>query len=627
MSVATGRTQGEGDGVEPLLVVYVESPNRGGQGDSVYRVVQPSRALAEVPGVRVVTGSWLSPALHALLPLADVVVLADVVEADLLPLVRQRQAAGLATIYEINDDFQAPQPWNPTAYLAQNPLTRSLSSLLAARSDGVQFSTPHLRDRFGFLNPRGAVFVNQLWDVPARAPKPPGLRLGWGGSLGHMEDFRSVVPAVKACLEAHPALSFHVMGAEVFRELCGALPAGRWTYQPGGSLAAYLAFVDSLHIGLCPLEDTDFNRGRSDVKFLEYASRGVVTLAADREPYRHSLVPERTGFVYRDVHELPCLVARLVAAPDRRQEVAVAAYAYVTASRRERPAAAGRLAFWRSCLAGTQDRAAGTRKARHRRAEAALATLAQPFGDVPVFLPPAGALETALLEGLALLRDGRTKPAQAGFAAATRLAPSFYVPWLYLGRAESDETRARAALAQARTLAPFSVAAWMVEADREAAAAEGQGDRLVHALREADRLAPELGVPAARLAELAGAAGALDEALALERRALAANPYYAPPHARRALRALDGHNVPAEVEAALERCARADERFWMTRFAQGRLALARGDVSGARVHLEAALRQAPDRRPVWAQLARVAAIEGRLDDARDWLAKAKAQGS
>lgn len=38
-------------------------------------------------------------------------------------------------------------------------------------------------------------------------------------------------------------------------------------------------------IGLAPLEDTEFNRGKSCIKFYEYASTGVVTLASDVLPY------------------------------------------------------------------------------------------------------------------------------------------------------------------------------------------------------------------------------------------------------------------------------------------------------------------------------------------------------
>jgi len=41
-------------------------------------------------------------------------------------------------------------------------------------------------------------------------------------------------------------------------------------------------------IGLAPLEDTEFNNGKSDIKFCEYAAVGTVTLASKVEPYKSS---------------------------------------------------------------------------------------------------------------------------------------------------------------------------------------------------------------------------------------------------------------------------------------------------------------------------------------------------
>lgn len=40
-----------------------------------------------------------------------------------------------------------------------------------------------------------------------------------------------------------------------------------------------------LDIGIAPLEDTEFNHGKSNIKFYEYASVGTCVLASDVEPY------------------------------------------------------------------------------------------------------------------------------------------------------------------------------------------------------------------------------------------------------------------------------------------------------------------------------------------------------
>jgi glycosyltransferase involved in cell wall biosynthesis len=55
-------------------------------------------------------------------------------------------------------------------------------------------------------------------------------------------------------------------------------------FMPPELHAKTLSMCD-LDIGLAPLEDTEFNAGKSNIKFYEYASVGTVTLASDVKPY------------------------------------------------------------------------------------------------------------------------------------------------------------------------------------------------------------------------------------------------------------------------------------------------------------------------------------------------------
>jgi hypothetical protein len=56
-----------------------------------------------------------------------------------------------------------------------------------------------------------------------------------------------------------------------------------------------------IDIGLIPLEDTEFNKGKSCIKFYEYAGVGTVTLASDVEPYK-SEVNYRAKNTFKDWH-------------------------------------------------------------------------------------------------------------------------------------------------------------------------------------------------------------------------------------------------------------------------------------------------------------------------------------
>ena len=615
----------------PLLIVHLEPPNRGGDGDSVYRTVQPCRALGGLPGIRVVAGSFISPAVHKLLPVADLVVLCDVVEADLIPLLHLRRDRGLATIYEINDDFQALQSWNPTAYLASNPFTRSLSSRLAASCDAVQFSTPYLARRFGYLTSHGAVFVNHLWEMPTAPSRTSGfdVRIGWGGSLGHRDDFIKLVAVMGPILERYPRVTFDVMGAEVFRDLCAGLPPGRWNYRLGGTLAEYLRFVSTLDIGVCPLDDTDFNRGRSDVKFLEYASHGVTVVAAALPPYEATLRHGETGLLFRDGADLAKQLSWLLEHPERRVEIGEAGRAYVSDHRQERSHAGERLSFMEECqyhAATSSSIATGSGGEGWGSDAIVLADALQgnftTFDDSSVRICPVDELGSELLDGLAALRDGELDRAKAQFRCASERSPSFFLPWLYQGNVEEDDDRAIKLIDRALKLNPLSVAALLLRADRREAMGNGEGARAD--LQRAELIAPPLGLPAARLAELAERDGDMVLALELELRALRQNPYYALPHIRRALGRLEQGGTPDT--AALEQCLNHDQRYWGTRFALGRAALAANSPVIAREHLLIALDYAPDRTPVMAQLARVELSRGHFAAAQSWLQAAKGEG-
>jgi hypothetical protein len=234
-------------------------PSRREGPAAVYRTTQPCRALGELDNVAVVSGSLLSPALteSGLLDDADILVLGEAGEADLLPVVDARRRAQRLTVYEIEGHVLSPPPGSRTAERARDLLRRSMPPHLARHADCLQLATQALDARFGFLNARRAVFQSQLWDAPepaSIAPRPhaPGrVVIGWGwldkppgGAAG---DRARVARRAGETPRGRP-------GAH------GRIP--RWlprsaTCRPSASRSRpavvardYLAFLDTLDIGL-----------------------------------------------------------------------------------------------------------------------------------------------------------------------------------------------------------------------------------------------------------------------------------------------------------------------------------------------------------------------------------------
>jgi hypothetical protein len=111
--------------------------------------------------------------------------------------------------------------------------------------------------------------------------------IGWGGSIGHREDLRTISAALIAWLQRQRHVRFELMCDPVLAEPFAALDGERFRFTMAGSLADYLAWLEELDIGLAPLLPAEFNRCRSDVKFLEHASRAVAPVLQNLDSYRH----------------------------------------------------------------------------------------------------------------------------------------------------------------------------------------------------------------------------------------------------------------------------------------------------------------------------------------------------
>ncbi len=319
-------------------------------GDGFYRLHEPNRQLARLPGVVTIDCDVHHRLLPRLAEQADILVLLGF-DPDLVPVIEQRRAAGRATVFEANDFYDDVQPWNP---LTEKWFDRSVQDGFIncmKLCDGIQTSTPELARRWRERTDRPiAVFQNQLAEAPELKPIPNRpLTIGWGGSPGHFADWLHAAGTLEPWLERHPDVHLAVMSNE-FSKPFFQLPESRYHFTNFGSLHEYLRFLNSLDIGVAPLLPTDYNRCRSDVKYLEYASHGVVGIYADLECYRDSVKHGVTGFLYRTPEELVTYLDLLANDRPLREKIRQQAYVEVTATRRFEQHIGERLTFYQSLL-------------------------------------------------------------------------------------------------------------------------------------------------------------------------------------------------------------------------------------------------------------------------------------
>ncbi len=597
-----------------MLIVQVEPPSPSLQGDQNYRTVQPCRALSLLDNQHVISGPWLSQTLQAAVVQADVLVVCQAVEIDLLPIWMERLASGRLCIFEINDHFAALQPWNKTAGFFNNPLIKSLAYQMAHTAHGLQLSSPGLAQAFGHLNRRHQVFLNHLWEPPVqRLASPQGRwRLGWGGSLGHREDIAAIVPVVAEVLQRYPQTSFAAMAPSAMHDVFAALPTDRCKLRGLGDTQAYRQFLSGLDIGLAPLLDTPFNRCRSDIKYLEYVQAGVVPVVQALQPYLQTVQHERNGMLFTDKQSLlACLVA-LHQQPALGSHLLATAQAEAGAHRLERTHSQARLNFYRSLMDPQKPPASSAGD----RFEALLAQVKRPTATfaryAPLALQPAEARCY-----LGLQRRAQPKLALTAYRAAIALDAGYALPHLYAGQLDQDAATAIRALQLARQLAPKSIAALHTLGIRYLAV--NQLVACQQSFAELLTMCPSFAPAHEALGNIRLHLG--DRAAAQQHfeAALAANPYFRLPAARLAVMALE-QNEADRAERLLYDSLQLGSSGWLEHHLLGDVCVRKRAWQQARQHLTQAIREAPDPRPARALLARVCIAQGKIAEARRLLA-------
>jgi tetratricopeptide (TPR) repeat protein len=499
----------------PIIIAIIDIPQNITSGDYFYRTYSPGVAFAQQEDTYVVAVSNIHPKKFDIIDNADIVVLNDICDPDLLPIISKRKKNGLLTIYEIADDMNGLQPWNAVYEFYQNKENISLIYKLAAYSDKLQFSVHELQKLYGRLNKINEVFPNQILNAPLERSlnNSDEFIIGWGGSHGHLEDISAISDQLtKWILSKHKA-KLHLMCSKTIWDLFKDLPDGKKIFFPTGTLNDYFNFLSGLHVGIAPLQNTAFNRCRSDVKFLEYAVSGVIPVVSDLEPYKGSVIHGETGFLFNNDMELIKTLDLIENDRNILKKVFIASKAYIKRERLQREHVKERKEFYRG---GPQP------KQPMEREHADPKTLFDHWCKFEGaskhnrYLELSNTkFEKSVFSGLALVQNKSEKSlANEYFKNASSLEPQCYLPFLYGFQCATDPI---AQLARAIKLAPFSIKAHLLMG--EELSKQGKIVDALSAFNRAFEIFPEYEIPLLRAGNLLSRIGKNKEADQLFQRA------------------------------------------------------------------------------------------------------------
>lgn len=209
----------------------------------------------------------------------------------------------------------------PTANPAYNEYARGKEKryyvqALIELADGLIVSTEPLKEQFSAINKSIDICPNfndvEDWQFKPRRKHPKKTIIGYAGSITHNDDLALVVPALDRILTENRDVKLQILGAFYPQAFYDFVKQFKGAYQKqievAGGTPAWQGYPELLSqqnwdIGIAPLLDDVFNKGKSHIKWMEYAMYGIPTVASAVRPYSDNIVDGKTGFLAKDSDE------------------------------------------------------------------------------------------------------------------------------------------------------------------------------------------------------------------------------------------------------------------------------------------------------------------------------------
>lgn len=152
----------------------------------------------------------------------------------------------------------------------------------------------------------------------ASSGSPSGVRIAWIGLPGNLPYLAIAEAALARVAERHPDLRLAVVSERAPAAFGAPVELVRWSSE---TEAAALAACD---VGIMPLEDDDWTRGKGGFKLLQYMAAGLPTVASPVGVNREITVDGETGFFASTAEEWEHALGRLLGDAALRRRMGLA---------------------------------------------------------------------------------------------------------------------------------------------------------------------------------------------------------------------------------------------------------------------------------------------------------------
>ena len=271
-------------------------PDKKYGGVGYYRIVKPAQALGcDFYGEDLKSfGSNTQEIWQAIFEKYDTVVIKQSdAEVPTGMMLFFAEHYGKKVIFDFDDNvFEVRPDQDAYRYYAPGCHKRAIVSSAMSLCHGMIVSTEPLKEYF-------SAYLKKVYniDMPIYVcpnvidakdwPKPEKTRrnvIGYAGSVTHNSDLKMIVPSLEKLMKANPTWEFEILGgvkstdvSDVFRGMSQdvleriSLKGGTLSWNGYPELLASQGW----NVGLAPLIDDEFNRGKSHIKWMEYALSGI----------------------------------------------------------------------------------------------------------------------------------------------------------------------------------------------------------------------------------------------------------------------------------------------------------------------------------------------------------------
>ena len=237
--------------------------------------------------------------------------------------------SGRPVVYDFDDAFFIPYE-DHRRPLVRRLLAGKLDSLMAGAA-ACCCGNQYLRDHAAARNNRAMILptvVDTDLYVPAASRNPTGpLVVGWIGSPTTWHNVRPLLQLLRSLCETY-GVRVRVIGAGIAAEQDRFVGLDLIDWTEAGEVLD----VQAMDIGIMPLLDLPFQRGKSGYKLIQYMASGVPVVASPVGVNRQIVVPGENGFLATGETEWREALTQLIADGELRARLGSAGRAAAVAN-------------------------------------------------------------------------------------------------------------------------------------------------------------------------------------------------------------------------------------------------------------------------------------------------------